>query len=582
VIRAQDESEGDRSKQWGRDILAALALAFAGASITGYRFGRDDQIQYLAHLTALRDPTPFTSDPYTESFGSLGSVFWKPFALLSTPALDPWVMLIATLLIGACSALVLIKLARTMGAPGATAYVLPALLITPKEENYFGLVTLIDVELTATFAVLPLCLGALSAWTTRRVWLALILSALVVPLHPQTGAALLALWCASTALEHHPRRWFAVALGFIGLAGAWTVRNFAPVSPDQLDTYESLGRALYAPLIDLWSVPWRSWAALALLLIMGVSSIPRVLARANVLQSHQSDARSRLTLLLIASLVYPTLGGLLLALDPSEPLLWRLMIPRSLMFTQLIALIFAGLWIADRFTMGRTKVGSLVLLSIGCWPLTPLTPLTHIASGLLALLVVITIALESKRSRYISTPDSGPLPVLLTWTTLALIALVGFLTRPYPWTKPHQPDDWLALQQWAREHTQPDDLFITPPYLAGWRVGSHRATYAELRDGGLLFYAGDPVIEWWNRMSLLGMHNPRRWALRAEHATDWALGQHMIREYHDALEDRATPILRASQAHYIIVDPDLAQSIPGEPVFTSGRYQIRSINRADN
>lgn len=94
------------------------------------------------------------------------------------------------------------------------------------------------------------------------------------------------------------------------------------------------------------------------------------------------------------------------------------------------------------------------------------------------------------------------------------------------------------MQQWARTHTDADALFITPPYLSGWRLESHRAAFGEWKDGGLLFYAGRPAFDWAERMTLLGAVDVPRWIeidqLLDADRLDSARLKRWRRAYHDA------------------------------------------------
>ena len=71
-----------------------------------------------------------------------------------------------------------------------------------------------------------------------------------------------------------------------------------------------------------------------------------------------------------------------------------------------------------------------------------------------------------------------------------------------------QNKDWISAQLWAREHTQIDSVFITPPELEGFRIESERTTYAEYKDGTQMFFNPGFGKEWFARMQKLGFKNP--------------------------------------------------------------------------
>jgi hypothetical protein len=51
------------------------------------------------------------------------------------------------------------------------------------------------------------------------------------------------------------------------------------------------------------------------------------------------------------------------------------------------------------------------------------------------------------------------------------------VTPPY-----EKRGDWIGVQLWAKENTPIDAMFITPPYLQGFRIYSERGAVAEWKD----------------------------------------------------------------------------------------------------
>ena len=68
---------------------------------------------------------------------------------------------------------------------------------------------------------------------------------------------------------------------------------------------------------------------------------------------------------------------------------------------------------------------------------------------------------------------------------------------------PHKVDAWEKAQIWAKNNTELDDVFITPPRLSGFRVFSQRSVVAEGRDGTLAFYDDGFAIKWRQRIQEL-------------------------------------------------------------------------------
>ncbi len=88
--------------------------------------------------------------------------------------------------------------------------------------------------------------------------------------------------------------------------------------------------------------------------------------------------------------------------------------------------------------------------------------------------------------------------------------LVCLLLSPRPWWR--TSSDVMALAHWAREHTEPQDLFVLPPDVApGFRVRSQRPVFGTWKDGGEGQFSARFAESWSARMrSLSGLQEPPR------------------------------------------------------------------------
>lgn len=95
----------------------------------------------------------------------------------------------------------------------------------------------------------------------------------------------------------------------------------------------------------------------------------------------------------------------------------------------------------------------------------------------------------------------------ISWIFLSIVCLciiganAGTNRIDFP---PKKLNDWQQLQVWVKNHTEPADLFITPPYMKGFRIFSQRSTVGDWKDGTLAFYNDELGAEWWKRMKELG------------------------------------------------------------------------------
>lgn len=73
-----------------------------------------------------------------------------------------------------------------------------------------------------------------------------------------------------------------------------------------------------------------------------------------------------------------------------------------------------------------------------------------------------------------------------------------------------QNPNWLAVQEWAKQNSALEDLFIVPPLLKteGFRVESERSSYGDWKDGTAMFFNPAYGYEWYERMKRLGYVPP--------------------------------------------------------------------------
>lgn len=82
------------------------------------------------------------------------------------------------------------------------------------------------------------------------------------------------------------------------------------------------------------------------------------------------------------------------------------------------------------------------------------------------------------------------------------LMLFGVFGQFHP--KNRDESNWRKVQMWARDHTQVSDIFITPPYLTGFRIFSERTIVGEWKDGTQQYFDSEYGSVWWERMNDLG------------------------------------------------------------------------------
>ncbi|MHC5113813.1 MAG: DUF6798 domain-containing protein [Planctomycetota bacterium] len=574
----------------GATIALAVPTALCALAICQYRYGIFDQGQYLVRVVGLQEPGALGDDPYLGAFAALRSVFWPIVAALTTEATRPVFCLLAALAITVTNVMLLTALGRELLDPRGVARVAapitvllasiaPALvLVVPKEQNWFGLVSLADVELTATFAVMPLVFGSMLAWVRGRPGVCLLLALAAVPLHGQTAAYLLAAWWVASvwSVRRDGRRLAVLALvGVLGLGAAIVERTVAGIASGQMAALEEVGRGLYAELIDPWTGPLTAWCAVITVLALGLAPGVR-----GVVRSRPAPER-RLLAWWAASAAMPFVGLTLLATGVDDVLLWHLMIGRSLMLPQIAALVVFAVWAMRALAAGGRPAAAATacLLLVVAWPVAgvPLAVVAAAVTIVIALLVLHPAPSWPADALTIGARRRVAVGALAAGAVVAGLGAVRFGERPYPWLSSGQDTAWRETQQWARAASAPGTVFITPPYLSGWRIGSHRPTYGEVKDGGLLFYAGAPVIDWADRMRQLGMEPSFRFA---ESAAASAHGLRRCRlAYQEALERDGRAIVASAGVSYVVLERTHDVTL-GAAVWSNDAFVVRHVDGA--
>ncbi|MCP3903033.1 MAG: hypothetical protein GY715_05290 [Planctomycetes bacterium] len=572
----------------GLSVALATATALCALAVCQYRYGIFDQAQYLVGVVGMQDPGALGDDPYLGAFGALRSVLWPIVAAATDEASRPLFCLLIALAVTVANVLLLSALGRALlDASGAAsraapltvllAVLAPALvLVVPKEQNWFGLVSLGDVELTATLAVLPLVFASMLAWVRGRPWISLLLAAAALPVHGQTGAYLLTAWWVAAAWDGRssPVRLAAVALiGAIGAGAVALERGAVALADEQVLALEEVGRGLYAELIDPRTGPLTAWCAVATILLLGLVPAARRVVRA------RPAPERRLLVWWAASAAFPLAGLTLLEFGADEALLWRLMIGRSLMLPQIAALVVFSVWTMRALAAGRRRAVAAVvcLVLVVAWPVAQV-PLPVVAAGLGLVLALLALnPAPSWPDAGLSTPArrrvcAGAVTAL---AVVGALGIVHFEQRPYPWLASGQDTAWGETQRWARNASAPGTLFLTPPYLSGWRVDSHRPTFGEVKDGGLLFYAGEPALGWAHRMRQLGMEPSFR---LAEPAAASARSLHLSRRaYQAALERGGHALVAWTGAAYVVLERTHDVEM-GAAVWSNDAFVVRSVD----
>ncbi len=126
------------------------------------------------------------------------------------------------------------------------------------------------------------------------------------------------------------------------------------------------------------------------------------------------------------------------------------------------------------------------------------------------------------------------------------------------------------VAQWARQETDVDAEFVTPPQLVGWRSGSLRSTFVQLRDGSALHWAPGFEVTWWERLKALDCARP---------ATDPRRWDATRRDYLQLTPARFVRIADTfDYGDFVVTGTEWPHRPPLEPEFANETYEVFSID----
>ena len=480
-----------RSARW-RHALFAVAATLT-ILLIGYHYGTFDQSIHIPFLKKFADPTLYRGN---EAFLDLRfqhySYFWFLFIPFYKAGILEPVLFIVHFLATYCAFWVLWGLADTLFHDPLANLLTVVAFIVP--HIGFSAFPIFEWSLLNRTAMLPLVLWAITLFLQRRYVWALALLGVIFNFHVLSAGFVLCLFMLALAVDFKKIGWRAAGAG--GVMFTLTAlplliwRVLSPplrLTPDP-DWFNVVSNGLFqhlfylvAPYPYIWLVTLCGVSALALFIIA---------AQAQIAPEHDRTLRAFVG----AALLLVGVQALATYVAPIT-----LIIQSQIMRAGLLALIlgyvyFAG-YLAAQYRAGVWRgwdFGLLVLAFI---------------SGLAAVLPVLAwLILRVVRSalwRKIALAFSIS---AIFFTTLG-IAFMYDLWSPgiYVFMR-HTP--WHDAQAWAREHTPPDAIFITPLtqfwfYDAEWRVFSERAQVVALSDILEIALVPDYLPEWKTRFERL-------------------------------------------------------------------------------
>jgi hypothetical protein len=491
-----------RPLQWSWWLLASVLLTVLQVHWAGYELGVGNQSIQVPFLLHLHDSALFARDQMVQlTLDQYPSLFYRVLAKFIPVVPVPWLYLWLHLLTTAGVFFAVIALCSAMFKDRWVGLIAGAMLLAGHHQA-LAEQTMYSTGFTHTWAVFPFVIGALALLYADRPFAAFALAGVIFNLHALDAAQLAAAMLFWAVCSLHWRKVFYLAVIFIVFASPtvlFMLWHRQPVND------------LWLPLMHVRSAqhsfPFTWWRP-------GEQDVPRflaVLALAGLsLSLLPPGPATRKTLRLTGGVAILFIIGIVFTEVWPNALVIRAQLFRSSRFLMILALacMAAGCrrgW-SRSLLRGHIVEFTSATLIFACLAIPPWLVLLP-----WVLLFATLAALFNRRLLWQQAALIGfaGLVCLAAWRTIDFV--VPGLSPGFSWkalASWHRPvagnePDWIDAQLWARAHTPPDALFLTPAQVNGFRVHSQRSIVGEWRDGTQLYFSTAYAQPWWERMNAL-------------------------------------------------------------------------------
>ncbi len=586
------------------DRLRAAALAGLGTLFSPYFF----ESYYVPLILKAADPKLFPGDLFVGSAGVYKSFFFSLLGAAAKYADLGLLMPVLYALIVCASAVLVFELAMALLGDRKAAFLAVFLLLLPKSavSVAFAGIDRGAVE-PSTFAGVFLLLAVLLFIKGRRTAACLLASSMVYVQGMEAAiTAGMFFWSIAAGSRTRPLRETSAAVAALALPALPMIVSAArsgffgsAPSPEENSLWLGIlhARSWYHLFPFSWGVSdwfnYSGWFIWALLVAVHGRPIPRVV-RQFVYAVAAMCAFSTLF-----SEVFPV------------PFVIKLVLWRSTIYFLMFLLIYSADYLAKKAEEGAPErylaAAAAAAIFLGQYKLVVCAGLLWLglesrekrwprrllvlagAAGGLAFCAGPLLRYALPSGRLASFLDIGGISAglflavaaaLAAWFSggrlrrAAAVLMAGAGTAAFllGWTpsgvRPSRGDGraWRLVQDWARENTAPGDIFITPPYLEGFRVHSRRGTVLELKDGAAAVYDARFGLAWWRRLNDFGYTNL---------AVDPEMGR-KVRALYEGMDGGALAgLARKYGASYVIREEGCPSGM--RAVYTNERFALCSF-----
>lgn len=463
--------------------LTFLGVALLAVLVNGYHFGTFDQVFHIPFLLKFISPELYPNDPFLNLRWYHFSFFWFPFIPLYKAGMLEVSMFVVHMLTVYGTIWMFWALTDELFNNDLASLLVSLALIVP--HLGFPGFQIIEFSLLNRTFVLPFLLGVILLYLKGKKFPAFILLGALFNLHVIYAIFVLCMLLFHELLTFKWRHWWRPVLQLVlfTLAGL-------PVLLWRMDTGSGISFTLRPEMVDFVA------RGLMFTVYFPISTSPYVIGNlvagagtvwAFVLGyrlSPQTPKHRMMRNFALAIGILILVGTLASYLLPVTILI-QMQILRVGVFMLYFGMIYFAFFISKRYEDGTLSKQSLLTLSLG-YILIP--------TVLIPILIYFFIRYLTKSRK----ATGWMLPVIIAVPLIALgVAIHQKLWSPGIHIFGPQ-GEWRDVQEWAKDNTHPDALFITPPqifwhYTSDWRVFSQRSTVVTIPE--LMEIPFDPPFE---------------------------------------------------------------------------------------
>lgn len=561
LLKIQSVSQYVWRSSLAKHLLFAVAT-IVSLLLLGYYFGTLDQASHIPFLKKFSDPSLYPDDYFINLRLHHYSFFWFlfiPFYRLGVLEISMFVIYVGVIYLTFWG---LWNISKKLFNNPLTSFLTVVVFMFP-HIGFSGFPVIEFSLLNRTF-VLPFLLFAIILYLDKRYVRAFFLLGILYNLHVVSVNFVLFMFLFASLIKIREIRIQNIIAGFIAfIIGALPVLFWKfGGSPVQLDLnpewFWIISRGALYHLFFFFGANFYT----TFLTLGGISGIILFLiARKNLATLKHTFI---ITLFMFALITIIAIQTFISHIYPST-IIVQFQIVRAGLFINIFSLLYIIYYVVNLYE--TKKINNLHFL---------LLILTIILSVNPVVILVILFIRNIISSQSWVKLTSFLVPI--TFISFAILAYKLNIWQPGIYIYPKK-SAYVDVQLWARNQTEKDDIFITPPnkdwfYFIEWRVGSNRSTIVSLFDLAEIAVVPQGISAWKERFEKLapGM-------IQKFNGDPFSNSRQALKAYYSLSANNIKRIAKTYKASYLVIEKPYYYDFP--KVFENEEYIVYDVKSVE-